>query len=93
MAIRIELNGTKGEFRLFENEVQAGFMRFSIDENILKIEHTEVDQAYEGKGFGKQLVMAGVEYARERHLKIKPYCVYAKSVLERKRDEVGDVLL
>ncbi len=93
MAIHIELNGTKGEFKLFEKEVQAGFMRFSIDENILNIVHTEVDQAYEGKGLGKQLVMAGVEYAREHHLKIKPYCVYAKSVLEKRRDELGEVLL
>jgi len=30
MAILIEQNGTRGEFRLFENEVQAGFMRFSL---------------------------------------------------------------
>ena len=38
----------------------------------MTIIHTEVDDSYEGRGLGKQLVKAGVQYARENHLKILP---------------------
>jgi predicted GNAT family acetyltransferase len=46
------------------------------------IEHTEVNEAYEGKGLGKQLVEAGVKYARENHLKILPWCPYARKIFD-----------
>ena len=44
------------------------------------IDHTEVDEAYEGKGLGRQLVKAGVAFAREAHLKIVPECAFAKKI-------------
>lgn len=46
------------------------------------IDHTEVDETYEGKGLGRQLVKAGVEYAREHQLKILPSCPFAKKIFE-----------
>ncbi len=56
------------------------------------IEHTEVDESLGGQGVGKQLVHAGVEYAREHHWKIIPLCPFAKSVLDRMK-EWQDVLV
>jgi uncharacterized protein len=44
-----------------------------------------------GKGVGKQLVDAAVEFARANGHKIKPFCPYAKKVLERTK-EYTDVL-
>jgi predicted GNAT family acetyltransferase len=46
------------------------------------IEHTEVDDAYEGKGLGRKLVTAGVDFARENHLKILPLCPFAKKLFD-----------
>jgi hypothetical protein len=56
------------------------------------IEHTEVDESLGGKGIGKQLVYAAVEYARTNHIKIIPLCPFAKSVFDRVK-EWQDVLM
>ena len=56
------------------------------------IEHTEVDESLSGKGIGKQLVYAAVEYARTKNIKIIPLCPFAKSVFDRVK-EWQDVVL
>jgi len=55
------------------------------------IDHTEVSDDMRGQDLGKALVEAGVEYARERELKIIPLCPFAKSVIEKDPD-LQDVL-
>lgn len=55
------------------------------------IDHTEVSEALKGKGAGKQLVTAAVEYARQNGIKIIPLCPFARSVFEKVR-EYHDVL-
>lgn len=44
-----------------------------------------------GKGVGKELVLAAVQFARREKARIIPICSYAKKVLER-TDEYADVL-
>ena len=55
------------------------------------IEHTEVDDSLQGKKVGYQLVHRGVEYAREKGLKIIPLCSFARSVF-KKTSDFNDVL-
>ena len=64
--------------------IWAGEDKFIID-------HTEVDPAYNGKGLAKQLVYAGVDYARKNSKKVIPLCPYAKATIE-KNTELQDVL-
>ncbi len=47
------------------------------------IEHTEVSDRLGGRGVGKRLVLAGVEWARATGTKLVPHCSYARAVLER----------
>ena len=62
----------------------AGDSKFIID-------HTEVSEEFNGKGVGKKLLMATVDYARNNNLKIIPLCPFAKSVFD-KTEEIRDVL-
>lgn len=64
--------------------VFAGEKKFIID-------HTIVNPEYEGKGLGKMLVKAGVDFAREKGFKIIPLCPYANAVF-KKTPEYADVL-
>ena len=57
----------------------------------ITIDHTEVDDAAQGKGFGKEMVAAAVEYARDNDLKIVPVCTFAKKVIDE-TPEYQDVL-
>lgn len=85
-------NGIKnGIFKAIENHTVAGEMTYVwAGENKFIIDHTEVFPDFDGKGVGKKLVMAAVEYARANNFKIMPLCPFAKAVFERTK-EIQDV--
>ena len=85
-------NESKGVFELYYDVRKAGLMTYSwAGDDKFIIDHTEVDEAYGGKGLGKDLVKAGVEYAREKNVKVIPLCPFAKKVIA-KTPEFQDVL-
>jgi len=88
-----QINDTRrGYFEAVEEEKQAGKMTYTwAGDSKFIIDHTEVNEEFNGKGVGKKLVMAAVEYARANNLKIIPLCPFAKSVFD-KVEEIHDVL-
>ncbi len=92
MIIHHDDNGSKGRFFIGDSTNPDGVMTYvwAGPESFI-IDHTEVGDALKGQGAGKQLVMAAVEFAREKHLKIIPLCPFAKSVFQ-KVEEIRDVL-
>lgn len=60
-------------------------------DNKIIIDHTEVGDELRGQGAGKKLVMAAVEMARDKNIRIHPLCPFVKSVFE-KTPEIHDVL-
>ena len=91
MEIKLEESDSKGTFFIEENGKRLGEMIFSRYPDRILIEHTEVSEALRGKNAGKQLVAAGVEFARKNKLKVVPLCPFAKNVFERV-EEYQDVL-
>ncbi|MCL1672009.1 GNAT family N-acetyltransferase [Elizabethkingia ursingii] len=92
MEIKHKREGSKGVFEAIEYDRVVGLMTYSVaGEDKIIIDHTEVDEAFGGKGIGKQLVNAGVDYARENNIKIIPLCPYANRVLHSS-DEYKDIL-
>ncbi|WP_166925644.1 GNAT family N-acetyltransferase [Flavobacterium poyangense] len=84
--------GRKGYFQAVEDGKQAGKMTYSwAGDSKFIIDHTEVNEEFNGKGVGKKMVMAAVEYARANDFKIIPLCPFAKSVFDRTAD-IHDVL-
>lgn len=82
--IEREDNGKKGRFAIFENKDLAGEMTYTwAGKEKFIIDHTEVGEDFGGKGYGKMLVDAAVEYARENNLKVIPLCPFAKKVFNR----------
>lgn len=84
--------GNKGAFQAFDGDRQAGEMTYvwAGDAKFI-IDHTGVGDDWKGKGVGKQLVAAAVEFARSESVKILPLCPFAKRVFE-KVSEFRDVL-
>ena len=82
----------RGYFEAIEDGKEAGKMTYTwAGDSKFIIDHTEVSPDFNGKGVGKKLVMAAVEYARNSNLKIIPLCPFAKSVFD-KTEEIRDVL-
>ena len=82
----------KGYFEAIEDGKEAGKMTYTwAGDSKFIIDHTEVNEGFNGKGVGKKLLMKAVEYARNNNLKIIPLCPFAKSVFD-KTEEIRDVL-
>ncbi|SNR36739.1 GNAT family N-acetyltransferase [Flavobacterium sp. ov086] len=88
-----QINDTRrGYFEAIEDGKEAGKMTYTwAGDSKFIIDHTEVSEGFNGKGVGKKLVMAAVEYARTNNLKIIPLCPFAKSVFD-KTEDIHDVL-
>jgi len=91
MEIKLEESDSKGAFYIEENGERLGQMVFARYPDRILIEHTEVDEVLRGKNAGKQLVAAGVEFARKNNLKVVPLCPFARKVFDRVK-EYQDVL-
>ncbi|MDP4271345.1 MAG: GNAT family N-acetyltransferase [Bacteroidota bacterium] len=82
--IEQEENGKKGRFVIYEDDQFAGEITYVwADDSKIKIDHTRIGEAFGGKGYGKQLVMKAVEFAREKGIKIVPICPFVKATFER----------
>ncbi len=80
-------NEKNGVFEIYDNGEKAGEMTYTwAGEDKFIIDHTQVDEAYGGKGFGKQLVYAGAEFARSNGKKIISLCSYAKATFNKNQD-------
>ena len=92
METRHKINGQKGSFQAVQDNIQAGEMTyvFAGDTRFI-IDHTEVDEAFVGKGVSLKMVLDAVDFARENKFKVLPLCPFAKSVFD-KRPELRDVL-
>src|SRR5690606_26842770 len=79
-----EDNGKKGRFIIYEDEKFAGEMTYTwAGTGKFIIDHTGVEEGFNGKGYGRQMVMEAVEFARKEEVKILPLCPYAKRVFDK----------
>ena len=90
METKINITKDQGVILAIEDGKEVGKLEFNLKENVLTIQHT---YAYEkGKGTGKLLVLAAIDYAKANKLKIDPVCPYAKLIMTR-TDQYQDILI
>ncbi|WP_348822678.1 GNAT family N-acetyltransferase [Flavobacterium aestuarii] len=90
--VQLEITDKNGFFHIDINgktEAKMTFVFAGPDKII--IDHTEVNEGNNGKGYGKKMVAKAVEFAREKNIKIIPLCPFAKKVFD-KTPEFRDVL-
>jgi len=92
MEIKNENDGKRGSFFIEDGGKRIGEMQYMFAGPVkMVIIHTGVEDAYQGMGLGRDLVKAGVDYARAHHMKILPLCVFAKKIFDT-TPEYSDVL-
>jgi predicted GNAT family acetyltransferase len=81
-----------GSFEAVIDGNRAGLMTYTwAGEDRFIIDHTEVEDAYNGQGVGKEMLIKAVEFARENNKKIIPLCPFAKATFQ-KNEDLRDVL-
>ena len=92
MQIQQEEKEKLGSFYIEENGNRIAELAYTWrSDDLMSLDHTEVDESLEGKGVGSALVEHAVNFAREKNIKIKLYCPFATKVFERHK-EYHDVL-
>lgn len=56
---------------------------YRMQGNVMRLVHTEVPPAHEGKGIAGALVRAALAYAREHRLRALPACSYVRDYMKR----------
>ena len=74
-----------------ENSVESGLVEVLLNDKFVKAIHTEVKPEESGKGIGKKLFYALIDYARKNNLKVRSSCPYICTQLSRHSEEVKDV--
>jgi predicted GNAT family acetyltransferase len=80
-----EVRDNKERFRyeiVIDGKV-AGFVQYNMRGGRLILVHTEIDDEYEGKGFGTKLAAGALDDIRRRGLQIVPVCPFIESYLQR----------
>lgn len=72
-------------------EAPLAEMVFTLNDEVIIIEHTNVSDELSGQGVGKLLLKELVDWARKENKKITPMCPYAKAQME-KNEEYHDML-
>lgn len=86
-------DGKRGSFEAFVDGTHAGLMTYTwAGEDRFIIDHTEVEEEYNGKGVGKEMLYSAVDFAREQGKTIIPLCPFAKATFQ-KHEEIQDVLV
>jgi predicted GNAT family acetyltransferase len=82
-----------GAFFIKSGNARIAEMVFKRERDVLIVYHTEVIDALEGQGIGKQLLETMVNYARENQLKVYPLCPYTYAQFKRHPDQYHDIWL
>ncbi|TXL67203.1 GNAT family N-acetyltransferase [Zeimonas arvi] len=90
--MRVEVRHNEAASR-FETTVEGLLCRadYRLDGNTMRVFHTEVPRALEGRGIAAELVRAAFEHAAQHGLKVDPACSYVR-VWARRHPEVERLL-
>lgn len=72
-------------------EGETAFAEYSLLKDAIVLPHTVVPEALGGRGIASALIKAGLGYAREHGLKVKPICPFVAGYIQ-KHPEVQDLV-
>lgn len=83
-------NPEQNRFEL-EQEGLLCVLEYRLMDGVMVFTHTEVPAALGGRGLGSRLARAGLDYARQQGLKVRPLCSFIAAYIQ-KHPEYQDLL-
>ena len=81
--VKVEFDEKKNRSVAVDASGQVGECDFDVTADGWVIYHTEVDEAYTGKGIAKRLVYAILEQADKKGIEVGATCSYARKVMDQ----------
>ena len=83
MAVRVEDHAERGRYEAFVDDQRAGYLSYRRRDDLIAIDHTQVDERHEGEGVGSALIVRALEDAREAGIDVLPFCPFANEYIQR----------
>lgn len=87
--VEVRDNVAASQFEITLDGGRAGVLTYELRPGAIALLHAEVDPAFEGRGLGSTLIRSALDSARERGLKVLPYCPFVKAYLAKHPEEPG----
>ena len=81
-SLNVTHNTDKNRFEVQIDSLTAELV-YRLYGNVILFLHTGVPPALEGRGIGSLLVKTGLQYAREKNLKVQSLCWFVSGYIER----------
>jgi predicted GNAT family acetyltransferase len=88
---RVVDNPSELRYEVWSGDALAGIIRYTRDDDVLTLVHTEVEPAFEGVGLGDALVAGALDDARARGKHVRPLCQFVASYIKH-HPEYADVV-
>ena len=85
MAYTLHQNVDNSRFEVI-HQVLVAFVDYKLHKDEISFIHTEVPKELSGKGIGTFLAKNVLEYAKDNHLKVKPYCSFIKAYIDKHQE-------
>ena len=85
-------NAPDQEFTTTRHGLQAELAYSRPAEGVIDFTHTFVDEGLRGQGVAEELARAGLDFARQEHLKVKTSCTFMAGFVGRHHAEYTDLL-
>lgn len=85
-------NPSKHRFEIHVDDQLAAFTEYRLNPGRITFTHTEIDEAFSGRGLARKLVIEELEEARCRGLAVLPICPYVRDVIARNTDTYLDLV-
>jgi predicted GNAT family acetyltransferase len=83
----------RSRFEIHVDGRSAGFAAYRMkDPRLMVFTHTEIDDAFEGRGLGSTLVRGALDTARRRGLAVRPDCPFVRAYVARHPDDYLDLV-
>jgi predicted GNAT family acetyltransferase len=84
--VNIDHSTRRCRFEFQEKDVEA-YLYYERLGDVLDIRATFVPQEFRGRGIGRKLAQAAMDYAREQSLTVRPTCPFVRRLIEA--DEIS----
>lgn len=86
--ITVADNAGEARYEIRVDGALGGFVTYRLHSDSIELVHTEIDEEFEGRGLGSQLVSFALDDARKRGLAALPLCPFVNDYIQRHRQYV-----